>query len=710
MKRSLAFRFGYMITLVAAVMATILLLATQLFITHFYDNALLNAEHQIRHTISTQRAKDTEILADTIALQLAAPLQSKDYATVRKILQPMKRQDGLEYLYVYNYQGNIIYADKHDNAIINAPVEQVLPPGISLSPNIKLTQQDNKIHVNVPIIGEKGHISGLIYSISFSQAEKVIQHQSAVLSQQTSEMLNRMVLGLFGGFFALLLLILPASQLLAKRLLKPLDELIERSRGFKLDGEPVSFRLHRDDEIGELGDALQEMQEQLCDSHEQMALMVYRDRLTSLPNRRGLYRELRKLIMWARQQDVKLALLIIDLDHFKQINDSSSHEYGDLILKEIAQRLLKLIRLQVKVQDLPFPEDLLLSRLGGDEFVAILPDVKLIDNANEFAFKVLESLQQPFTVNDKHFSLSCSIGITIFPDDATSTENMLKHADIAMNEAKQSGRNQVRFFMPEMHRLVEERILIQQGISAAIAEDQLFMEYQPIFDLQTDQLIGAEALLRWRHPERGTLEPETFIPVVEESDQIGPLTLWSINQVCDNLSEICQTLGQFKLTINISSAILDQPEITQQISDILRQKNVPNHFICLEITETSLMKNLDSTLPLLQEWKDAGFSIWIDDFGTGYSSLSYLARLPVDGVKIDRSFIHDANSLPVIEAILALSQTMNLMSVSEGIEEQSQLDELRKLGCRFGQGYLLAGPLGIDELRRILKQTQSKAH
>ncbi|WP_432471550.1 EAL domain-containing protein [Amphritea sp. HPY] len=710
MNRSLAFRFGYMITLVATVMAAILLIATLFFVTHFYDNSLLNAERQIRYTISTQLAKDTEILADTLAIQLATPLQHKDHSSITKTLQIMKRQDGLEYLYVYNRLGNIVYADKHDDAIINAPVKQVLPLGIRLNPNIKLTQQDNKIHVNVPIIGEKGRIGGLIYSISFTETEKQIQHQSAALAQQAADMLNRMILGLIGGFFALLLLILPASQLLAKRLLKPLGALTERSRGFKVDGEPVSFRLPRNDEIGELGDALQDMQEHLYDSHEQMALMAYRDPLTSLPNRRGLYQELRKLILWAKQQDVKLALLFIDLDHFKQINDSSSHEYGDLILKEIAQRLLKLIRLQVKQQDLPFPEDLLLSRLGGDEFVAILPDVKWIDEAEEFGLKILESLQQPFAVNDKYFSLSCSIGITIFPDDATSTENMLKHADIAMFEAKRTGRNRVRFFMPEMHRLVEERILIQQGISTAIAEDQLFMEYQPIFDLQTEQLIGAEALLRWRHPERGKLEPETFIPVIEESDQIGPLTLWSIDRVCNNLSGICQNLDQFKLTINISSAILDRPEITQQISDILRQKNVPNHFICLEITETSLMQNLDSTLPLLQEWKNAGFSIWIDDFGTGYSSLSYLARLPIDGVKIDRSFIHDANSRPVVEAILALSQTMNLMSVSEGIEERSQLEELRRLGCHFGQGYLLSGPVGVNELRRMLKQPEPEIH
>ncbi|GGK63119.1 EAL domain-containing protein [Amphritea balenae] len=698
MSRSLSFRFGYIMALVAAAMAAILLLATLFFTNDFYASSIANAEHQLRQTVNTQLAKDTEILANTLAVQLAPSVANKDISGIQHGLQTLSGQQGLSYLNIYDQQGNILYALKPSGN----------PEHRHNLPNVRITQQDNKILANVPVLFNEKKVGAISYAISLSGVEKDIRQNSAILTQKADDIMTRMLMGLIGGFFALLLLMLPISQILAKRLLKPLDELTDRTRSFKVDGDPISFRLNRSDEIGELSNALQDMQEHLYDSHEQMALMAYRDPLTSLPNRRGLYQELRKLTLWCKENEKKVALLFIDLDHFKQINDSSSHEYGDLILKEIAQRLLKTVRLQMKDKHLPFPEDLLLSRMGGDEFVAILPDIEWLEDATDFSQNIIEALRQPFVINDKYFTLSCSIGITLYPDDASSAENMLKHADIAMYEAKRSGRNRARFFLPEMHHQVQERVTIQQGIGAAITENQLFLEYQPIFDLNTRTMIGAEALLRWKHPEKGKLEPDTFIPIVEESDQIGNLTRWIIQQVCDDLHSQPVLSKALKLTINISSVILNQPELAQQLNNTLRHIRRPHQQICLEITETSLMKNLDNTLPLLKQWKEAGYSIWIDDFGTGYSSLSYLARLPIDGVKIDRSFINDfENSKPVIEAILALAETMQLLVVSEGIEEPTQQQALTEMGCTFGQGYLLSGPVDFSRLNEIFTHAEN---
>ena len=698
MSRSLSFRFGYIITLVATLMAAILLLAALLFASNFYSSSVLNAEQQLRQTVSTQLAKDTEVLAETLALQLAPAIEANDLSRVKSGLQVLSGQRGVSYLAVYDREGNRIY--QLQGSLQDAPPRPTT--------NIKITQQDNQIRAYVPVMQDGRKIGSISYGISLSEVEKDIRQNSAILTQKASETLQRMLIGLVGGFFALLLLMLPISQILAKRLLQPLDELTEKTRSFKVDGDPVSFRLQRNDEIGELSDALQEMQEHLYDSHEQMALMAYRDPLTSLPNRRGLYQELRKLILWGKQNNLKIALLFIDLDHFKQVNDSSSHEYGDLILKEVAQRLMKAVRLQLRNKQLPFPEDLLLSRLGGDEFVAVLPEIEWLDDAIGFSEQIIAALQKPFAVNDKYFNLSCSIGITVYPDDATSAENMLRHADTAMYEAKRTGRNRARFFLPEMHHQVEERIAIQQGIRTAIEEQQLFLEYQPIFDLRSNAMVGAEALLRWKHPERGKMEPDTFIPIIEESDQMGALTDWILRHLYTNLQDWNELELPLKLTVNISSALFNQPELAQQLNKTLLQLERPRQQICLEITETSLVENLEQTLPLLQQWQDAGYSIWIDDFGTGYSSLNYLARLPIDGVKIDRSFIHDLeNSRPVIESIIALAESMDLLVVCEGIEEQHQHAELSEMGCFFGQGYLLSGPISLDHLYQLAREQKA---
>ncbi len=426
--------------------------------------------------------------------------------------------------------------------------------------------------------------------------------------------------GVLAAIFVVLLLpTLVLARLLIKKLLKPLHQLTAKTRSYSLEGKPVSFELDSDDEFSELGKALQDMQEHISDSHQQIELMAYRDPLTGLPNRRGLFQELRKLIVWARKHESRIALLYIDLDHFKQVNDSSGHEQGDQVLKEVTQRLLQLVSQQISHRELPFPEDLLLSRPGGDEFAIMLPEIPRVEEAEQLSQRIIEAIQQPFSSDDKHFSLSCSIGITLYPDDANSAERMLKHADIAMYESKKAGRNRASYFLPAMHRQVEERVAIQQGISLAIAENQLHIEYQPIVSLKSRKIVGAEALLRWHHPKRGRLGPETFIPIIEESDQIGPLTVWIIETVAAELKTLPSLSETSKLSINISSAILNKPELTRLVDDALKKVEAPNQRICLEITETSLMKDIDSTLPLLNQWKEAGYSIWIDDFGTGYS-------------------------------------------------------------------------------------------
>jgi diguanylate cyclase (GGDEF)-like protein/PAS domain S-box-containing protein len=409
------------------------------------------------------------------------------------------------------------------------------------------------------------------------------------------------------------------------------------------------------------------------------------DPLTGLPNRRLLEDRLTQALALSYRNRKQTAVMFVDLDRFKIINDSLGHAVGDVLLKEVAQRLVK----QLRVGDT-------ICRIGGDEFVVVLPEIKRSDDAANVAQKVLEQLSAPVRVEERDLSVSPSIGIAIFPDDGRDAETLIRNSDAAMYHAKEMGRANYQFFTAEMNQAASRRLALEGDLRRALGRDELRVYYQPILDARTGRLAAHEALVRWQHPERGLVPPSEFIQLAEESGLILKLGEWVLREACRWATFIGVERG-LQVSVNLSARQFNDPKLVQVVAAALRETGLPARLLELEITESTAMQHTDVTLSTLRKLNQLGVSIAIDDFGTGYSSLSYLKRFPVDKLKIDRSFTGelpgDGDQCAIVSAIIALAHALDLKVVAEGVETDAQREFLRKCGCDFIQGYLIGRPV-----------------
>jgi len=424
-----------------------------------------------------------------------------------------------------------------------------------------------------------------------------------------------------------------------------------------------------------------------------ISYLATRDPLTELPNRVLFNDRLEQGIVAARRSGQSLALMFIDLDRFKNINDSLGHEVGDLLLKEVGARMQDCIR-----------KGDTLSRLGGDEFVVTLEGLQQAEDAAQVAAKIIKALARPFEIAGYTLNTSCSIGISIFPEDADDDRTLMKNADTAMYHAKEKGRNNYQFFSPEMNVRAVERHSLETALRSALERNEFALHYQPQVDLRSGKVVGAEALLRWHHPERGLLAPATFIAVAEESGLIEPIGQWVLRSACQR-AKAWQEAGYppLKIAVNISARQLNRPrEFSRGLSRILSTTGLDPRYLELEMTESLLLHNADENIAMLRKLGHDGVRIAVDDFGTGYSSLAYLRQLPIDTLKIDRSFVRDLESDPedaaIIHAIVAMAHSLGLLVTAEGVETRTQLEALARIGCDEYQGYLFSKPLPPVEL------------
>jgi diguanylate cyclase (GGDEF)-like protein len=397
------------------------------------------------------------------------------------------------------------------------------------------------------------------------------------------------------------------------------------------------------------------------------------------------------------------ALLFLDLDNFKNINDSLGHSAGDTLLQQVAHRLVSLVRSEDTV-----------ARYGGDEFVILLCELadrpeNARDKCWKIAEKVLASLEEPYRLEDHSYHVTSSIGIVLFPDAEGNGEDVLKHADMAMYRSKHDGRNAIRFYNPQMHKNAQQRLALEQELRDAIDRLELRLHFQPQFDLHSGRPSGAEVLMRWLHPERGLIGPSDLISLAEESRLILPIGEWIVGQTAAYLRCWEQTglLADIRtVSVNLSPVQFRHPQLVETILRILAQQGVDPRLIALELTENVVMEDLKGSLKKMRQLKEAGVRLSLDDFGTGYSSLAYLKQLPLDELKIDRSFIrsigHNQQDAAIVEAIVNLAQHLDLDAVAEGIETADQLAFLQRIYCRFGQGYYLQKPVDAGEFEAFL--------
>jgi diguanylate cyclase (GGDEF)-like protein len=398
-------------------------------------------------------------------------------------------------------------------------------------------------------------------------------------------------------------------------------------------------------------------------------------------------------IVAARRTGQSLALMFIDLDRFKYINDSLGHQVGDLLLKEVAVRMLGCIR-----------KGDTLSRLGGDEFVVTLEGLQQAEDAAQVAAKIIKALARPFEIAGHTLNTSCSIGISIFPLDAEDDRTLMKNADTAMYHAKEKGRNNYQFFSSEMNVRAVERHTLETALRLAIERQEFVLYYQPQVDIRTGKVVGMEALLRWVHPERGLLSPATFIAVAEESGLIEPIGQWVLRSACQR-ARAWQDAGYppLKIAVNISPRQLLRPrEFSRSLMRTLSATGLDPQYLELEMTESLLLHNAEENIAVLRKLGKDGVRIAVDDFGTGYSSLAYLRQLPIDTLKIDRTFVRDIESDPedaaIIHAVVAMGHSLDLQVTAEGVESMGQLQALQHLGCDEYQGYLFSKPLPAVEI------------
>jgi len=430
-----------------------------------------------------------------------------------------------------------------------------------------------------------------------------------------------------------------------------------------------------------------------------MSYLAQHDDLTDLPNRILFNDRLTQAIALAQRHRQKLALLYLDVDRFKHINDSLGHTVGDHLLQSVAQRLVASVRNSDTV-----------SRQGGDEFVILLSEVRHAQDAAVAAEKVRVALTAPHYIDQHDLHLTASIGIVIYPDDGMEGKTLLTNADFAMYHAKESGRNNYQFFRPDMNVSAIERQSLEEGLRHAVARKEFVLHYQPQMDLDTRAIIGVEALVRWHHPQRGLVGPAQFIPVAEECGFIVPFGRWVLREACRQ-GRAWQDAGlpPMRIAVNISAAELRAKDYVAGVRAILLETGLEPGYLELELTETFLMQDSTSTTDVLQALKDMGVHLALDDFGTGYSSLSYLRRFPIDTLKIDQSFVRDlttdADDASIVSAVISMGKSLHKRVVAEGVETPEQLAFLQEQNCPEGQGYYLSQPLVAGQLTQLLRLT-----
>ena len=413
------------------------------------------------------------------------------------------------------------------------------------------------------------------------------------------------------------------------------------------------------------------------------------DSLTGLANRNLLNDRIAQGIAWAKRNDLLVGIMLLDLDHFKLINDASGHGAGDEMLKEVSKRLVSCVR-----------ETDTVARLGGDEFVLVLTDLPEIGDVDVIAEKILMALSKPLTIGGHDVVVTASIGISFFPRDGDHGEILLRYADIAMYRVKEHGRNSVRQFVPEMGVTAISRMNMEGAMRRGLERGEFRLHYQPKIDLGSGRIVGAEALVRWEHPQIGLIHPIEFITLAEESGLILPLGEWVLAEACrQHVAWEREGIVGLQLAVNVSPRQFRQDDLAARVKAIFRETGVDPASITLELTESIVMHDVNTTNAMLKELKNLGLRLSLDDFGTGYSSLAYLRKFPINELKIDKSFVNDIHTNPddaaIVGAIIAMATNLGLQVVAEGVENKEQVALLGQLGCKYVQGYFFGRPLDV---------------
>ncbi len=558
-----------------------------------------------------------------------------------------------------------------------------------------------------PVVGNRSETGN-------SKNETIGYIRLGLSQEQLDERARAYLIGavVVSGFVVLIGILL--SLLLTRRLLEPVRVLTEAAQAVGRGDLRVRVPPTQSTEFAVLTDTFNEMTARLAASQASVEeyqhtleekveqrtrelqtatarayKLAQQDTLTGLPNRVLLNQRLQQVIALAKREHQQVAVLFLDFDHFKRINDTLGHDTGDQLLQQVAQRLSATIR-----------ESDLVARLGGDEFVVILTGLNMAQSAHELLHlveRVRSTFATPFQVNTQDLSLTVSIGVSIYPDDALDAPNLIKQADTAMYAAKEQGRNAYRFFTSDMNARIHARLQLENALRRALTNQEFYLVYQPQIDMASGLPVGVEALVRWRDPERGEIQPGEFITIAEESGLIHPLGAWVLETACRQGQEWAARDMLLRMSVNVSVRQLEQDTWLDLVRNALAVSGLSPSYLDLEITESVIISNADKAVATLSRLKQMGVTLTMDDFGTGYSSLYYLTRLPLNNIKIDQKFIrgldHDRNDEAITHAIIALSHGLGMRVIAEGVETPAQYRFLAKQNCEEAQGFYIGRPM-----------------
>jgi diguanylate cyclase (GGDEF)-like protein len=665
----------------------------------------------MRQLVSDRLRKRGELAVAQLAETLTNPMYYSDLDAIGSLTRTALRQPDVEYVIVFDPQGRIVHDGSDDIPAYGQPMADPFAFEVVSSRGLHTQVSDRVTDISAPIMIGEQRLGGVRVGYSLASMRRDEEQATTGMRARLEEISQRHM-----GWIALagLLLLALTAVVLAmvqRTLVRPIRQLADVAReiesgNFEID-TPVTSR---GDEVGDLVRAFGRMSSSVARHDRDIRRMAYTDALTGLANRLAFRESLDRRLLQLRGAGRQLALLFADIDDFKRVNDTLGHDAGDDVLVQFASRIRESV-------DRMGGEGAMLARFGGDEFVILIEsvasptgnhgDVRMA--ASRLAETLVAELSRPIVVRDRQVFLGTSIGITLFPEDASGSTMLMKNGDIAMYQAKVAGKNCYRFYSRAMDQAVERRVRMEQDLRGAWDRGELSLAYQPVYSLADGTLAGAEALLRWQHPEHGAISPSVFIDVAEQSgliETIGPLVLRAACTDTVRWQREYASAARMFVSVNVSPRQLRSGDLPRTVANCLRDTGMEASLLHLELTETAVIGDEIHASGLLSRLRASGVKIWLDDFGTGFSGLSHLRRVPVDGVKIDRSFIadvlRDPDDLALTTAIIAMAHSLGITVVAEGVEKEGQYAILRERGCDLAQGYWLGHPVNAQDFALLL--------
>ena len=673
---------------------------------------LLQRQEQMRHEAETLTREGVHDLVETylrdraqamarqLAENLANPMYYRDLDAIGRILADNLHDSLVAHIHVYDLDDRLVHDGSDAIAGYGQPMADALvagPGGVAIRTSPTLLEASAPISVGGEEIGAVR--LGLDLQVAARYQADSLAHLRERMDQLGSRYLRWLVLPLA----LLLLACVLAAWYVQRTLVRPIRALADSARRIE-GGDYKVEHLHskRTDEVGNLVRAFGRMGESVARHDREVRRMAYTDALTGLTNRLAFRENLDHRLMLMRGSDRQLALLFAVIDDFKRVNDTLGHEAGDEALLQFAARIQGAV-------DRYGGDDALLARFGGDEFVVLIQEGDVRQAATRLAEVLVAELRLPLDIQGRQVFLGTSIGITLFPEDASSASALMKNGDIAMYQAKVAGKNDFRFYSRAMDHAVERRVHMEQELRGAWERGELSLAYQPVCRASDGRVVGAEALLRWQHPMLGMISPSVFIDVAEQSGLIDGIGLRVLQSACAEAMR-WSTIGEggerLFVSVNVSPRQLRKGDLPDIVAECLRESGLPASCLHLELTETAVISDELQAATMLARLHATGVKVWLDDFGTGFSGLSHLRRVPVDGVKIDRSFVadlqRDPDDLALTTAIIAMAHSLGITVVAEGVEKEAQYNLLAERGCDLVQGYWLSHPISATEFAHLL--------